>query len=351
MGYLNSDGLETQIQYIKSYVQDEIKKHASMPIGHEYFSMNPNVPQGSLPLIGGVYSRATYADLWAWAQTQTGYCKTEAQWQALSTANNGNVPYYSDGDGSTTFRVPSLHCWIKGSDGSAQLVGSYLAAGLPNITGDSFTDTWGTGFTTNYAGEYFNGALYGTHSESNLVLVSPAGTSTGSDKYRGIGLDASRSNSIYGNANTVQPESIVGMWLVKAYGTIEDTGTIDEQAYIDDRFNASKQYTDTKLAGLQWHTWSGTLTTDGAGRINFTPNDPVPQELLSIPLNYHSVSAGQEYTALFTALIDNGLSTFTTTSPFVYNSDHWVITIYSESDFSKYVGSLAITLTWATAIK
>ena len=50
-----------------------------------------------------------------------------------------------------------------------------------------------------------------------------------------VNFNASLSNSIYGNANTVVPESIVGMWLVKAYGTVVDTGTIDEQAYIDEQ--------------------------------------------------------------------------------------------------------------------
>ena len=139
MGYLNSDGLETQIQYIKSYVEDEMKKHASIPIGHEYFSMNPNIPQGSLPLLGGVYSRDTYADLWAWVQTQTGYLITDSAWVTLSNTQNGNVPFYSSGDGSTTFRVPSLKCWIKGPGGT-ETVGTYKDAGLPNLTGDFFIE-------------------------------------------------------------------------------------------------------------------------------------------------------------------------------------------------------------------
>lgn len=322
-----------------AYVREEIRQHSSMPIGHEYFSMNPNVPQGSLPLIGGVYSRSTYADLWAWVQTQTGYLKTEAQWQALSTSNNGNVPFYSDGDGSTTFRVPSLHCWIKGSDGSAELVGSYLEAGLPNITGQIGNTTW------IYNGQITSGAFI----HSAFSNYSPtAGNETGvlAD------FDASRSNAIYGNSNTVQPESIVGMWLVKAYGTIEDTGTIDEQAYIDDRFNASKQYTDTKLAGLQFHTWSGTVTTDGAGRITFLPSF-VPSAIENIPLSYQCVSAGQEYTALFLVNVTNygAGNIFTALPPLVYNYDHWTATIVDESTYAKFVGDIAITATWATAIK
>lgn len=236
-----------------AYVQEELRQHANMPIGHEYFTMNPNVPQGSLPLFGGEYSRSTYADLWAWVQTQTGYCKTEAEWQTLSTSNNGNVPFYSSGDGSTTFRVPSLKCWIKGANGTVSEVGSYLAAGLPDITGSvkgatllSNTEQtgpfgWYSDDPTNYAMTYQNGSM----------------------RYGEIFFNASNSNSIYGNSSTVQPESIVGMWLVKAYGTIVDTGTIDEQQYIDEKFTQAKQYTDIRVPTGCVQAFAGNTLPDG----------------------------------------------------------------------------------------
>ena len=76
-----------------AYVREEVRQHSGIPIGHIYFSVNPNIPQGSLPLFGGEFSRETYSDLWAWVQQQAGYCKTEAEWQALATNNNNNVPY------------------------------------------------------------------------------------------------------------------------------------------------------------------------------------------------------------------------------------------------------------------
>lgn len=218
-----------------AYVQEEIRQHGNLPVGHEYFSMNPNIPQGSLPLIGGVYSRETYADLWEWVQTQSGYLKTEAEWQTLSASNNGNVPYYSDGDGSTTFRVPSLKCWIKGANGTVSEVGSYLAAGLPNITGAVTIYT-----TASNGGQFYgevknaSGAFAAGVDYSQSTGASYSGITAKSIK-TAINLNASNSNAIYGNSTTVQPESIVGLWLVKAYGTVVDTGTIDEQAYIDEQ--------------------------------------------------------------------------------------------------------------------
>ena len=225
-----------------------------MPVGYEYFSFNPNVPQGSLPLFGGEYSRSIYSDLWDWVQEQTGYLKTEVEWQALATSNNGNVPFYSSGDGSTTFRVPSLSCWVRGATG-VQEVGSYKAAGLPNITGAlTPNDTTSSSVDIDFTG---TGAVRATNASR------PSG-STGTNNWNtwaGFNIDASRSSSIYGNSTTVQPESIVGMWLVKAYGTIVDTGQINEQQYIDLQL---LQY--LPLAG-------GTMTGDIVTSPNTTASD------------------------------------------------------------------------------
>lgn len=221
-----------------AYVREEVRQHSGIPIGHIYFSVNPNIPQGSLPLFGGEFSRETYSDLWAWVQQQAGYCKTEAEWQALATNNNNNVPYYSDGDGSTTFRVPSLRCWVKGADGTVVEVGSYLEAGLPNITGEFYGRPKSSDSTT------VGGSVVGASGAFSLAIKGSSQLDWGYTDVEPsrnddlISFNASRSNSIYGNSTTVQPESIVGMWLVKAYGTIVDTGQIDEQQYIDDRIAA-----------------------------------------------------------------------------------------------------------------
>lgn len=229
------------------YVREEVRQHSGIPIGHIYFSVNPNIPQGSLPLFGGEFSRETYSDLWAWVQQQAGYCKTEAEWQALATNNNNNVPYYSDGDGSTTFRVPSMRCWVKGADGTVVEVGSYLAAGLPNITGMVRPLDGISNVGSSYSGAFTTTSL---DNPSRTLQSGNLGNSV-----REVNFNASLSNPIYGNASTVQPESIVGLWLVKAYGTIEDTGQIDEQQYIDDRI-AALPNTFLPLAG---GTMSGVL--------------------------------------------------------------------------------------------
>ena len=186
---------------------------AGVPVGFEYISFNPNIPVGSLPLLGGTFNREAYADLWEWVQTQTGYLISETAWQSKAVSNNGNVPFYSDGDGSTTFRVPSLNCWVKGANGIEE-VGSYLEAGLPNIEGTLIggkTDATATD-EQEQSGAFAFDSTVKAFSGGNGPM--PLYT-----------FDASRSNDIYGNSDTVQPESIVGLWLVKAYGSVGVIGT------------------------------------------------------------------------------------------------------------------------------
>ena len=46
--------------------REDIQAYYGVPVGFEFFSMNPNVPDGTLPLLGGEYSREMYASLWEW---------------------------------------------------------------------------------------------------------------------------------------------------------------------------------------------------------------------------------------------------------------------------------------------
>ena len=200
----------------------------AMPVGFEAFTVNPNLQAGWLPLLGGEYNRTAYADLWAWVQTQAGYLLEESAWQAKAAANGGNVPFYSKGDGSTTFRVPALKCWMRGA-GSISEVGGYLAAGLPNITGST---TWAVNGTLGI----FSSQNVSYHRNTGALSVKTDGKAYGAIGASGedsknsnvsVNIDASLSNPIYGSSDTVQPPSIVGLWVVKAYGTVTNVGSTD----------------------------------------------------------------------------------------------------------------------------
>lgn len=79
--------------------------------------------------------------------------------------------------------------------GNAASFGSQQEGGLPNITG---TVTSGQGILQRTAGA--TGALYYSNHSLNTSYWN-----SGNDNYLSIGLDASRSSSLYGNANEVRP--------------------------------------------------------------------------------------------------------------------------------------------------
>lgn len=208
---------EGNIEVTKSNGDKNTIDIAKLPVGYEFFTFKPAVQTGVLQYLGGEYSRETYKDLWKWVQTQPDYLISESEWQEKAAANNGNVPFYSTGDGSTTFRVPSIKCWVKGAAETGE-IGKYLPAGIPNVKG-------GAGVSS----ASYSNTHYGTLDNAfALGETTTLGLNAGSviALYNGT-FDASRCSSVYGNADTVQPESIVGVWCVKAFGTVSNIGNQD----------------------------------------------------------------------------------------------------------------------------
>lgn len=93
---------------------------------------------------------------------------------------------------------------LQGATGS-QVVGETVEAGLPNITGrfgvvgSSSAVGWNSGVTN-------TGAFYRVDGIGDHGTASASGTG-------GFGFDASRSSSVYGKSNTVQPPAyLVNVW-------------------------------------------------------------------------------------------------------------------------------------------
>lgn len=172
--------------------------------------------------MGITYSRLTYPELWEWAGKRAGLIISEEEWQAKFAETNGKfVPYYSSGDGSSTFRTPLLGAYLKGAESGAD-VGKWLDAGLPNATGSIYIRAWGSA----------NGSLMasasGVLSSTKTVLQGNVVASSSTNGYNDlISVDLSKSNAIYGNSDTVTPETMTGVWVIKAVGVVVDSGETD----------------------------------------------------------------------------------------------------------------------------
>lgn len=210
---------------------------------------------------GVVYNRTTYEELWNYVQLKPSLLISEAEWQAKYAQTDGKfVPYYSEGDGSTTFRTPLLSAYPCGVSNSDD-VGNYASDGLPNITRDNskytyFVNTPSTGMTArsgalisrfvnnssmadehfNVGGRFYNSTLYFNASLSNPLLSNPL------------------SNPIYGNAEEVRPKTMYGIWVIKAVGVIVDSiGNTDLNNILTSiqQLQAQVSTLQTQLAAIQ----------------------------------------------------------------------------------------------------
>lgn len=140
------------------------------------------VPEGFLLCNGAAISRTTYAKLFA----------------AIGTL-------YGAGDGATTFNLPDMRDRFAEGAGGTYSVGTAVEAGLPNITG-KFGIIWSATLSVLVQ----EGALYADTFRPGQL---PGGTIDYGIPY--LGFDANKSSSVYGNASTVQPSSLIFNYIIK----------------------------------------------------------------------------------------------------------------------------------------
>ena len=94
-----------------------------------------------------------------------------------------------------------------------------MVAGLPNITGNTVVQitNGATGATAKIRSDGGAGALTNsTTTSNNFSYWTRDGTTTEKiESASGILLNASRSNAIYGNSNTVQPPALIINFYIK----------------------------------------------------------------------------------------------------------------------------------------
>ena len=247
-------------------------------VGEQWISMDGTIPFGGLAFLGQTVSKETYIELYNWVEAN-GRFKTEAEWQSLYTANNGNVAFYAKVD-DTSFRLPSFNGYLK-PDTTA---GGYTKEGLPNITGTVRTGS-GSGSTMNGAFRNGAGAFYPNTNSSCTYLMGSGVESTVSGIYAEVNFDASRSSSIYGNSNHVIPETSTILVGVYAFNTIVSESDIELNSIrqrIDELETLSKH-----AVGEQWISMDGTIPAGGV---------PFNGQILNIA----------DYQALYNWAKDNG---------------------------------------------
>lgn len=164
---------------------------------------------------------------------------SEQDWQATATLSAfGQCGKFVVDDVAGTIRLPKITGFIQGLNDLASL-GSLVEAGLPNIEG-----------TVLETGNQWQSA------DGAFELNSTGTTYTHTDAYtspQGFNFDASRSSSIYGNSNTVQPESIRYPYFIQiATGSDVEVDIINEIELNNPYTLFDSKYTEAELFNASW---------------------------------------------------------------------------------------------------
>ena len=163
---------------------------STAPIGTILSFAGQTAPHGYLLCDGASYKVADYPDLY----------------EVIGNIYGGNTE---------NFNIPNLvDKFIQGSTTS----GEEKEAGLPNITGAFYHDT--------NAVLSLSGAFFSYTGGSSRNLQNDAANSNSGY----VSFDASKSNAIYGNSDTVQPPALTMVYIIKAFHTNEgvDSGVSDD---------------------------------------------------------------------------------------------------------------------------
>ncbi|MBJ9134430.1 tail fiber domain-containing protein [Citrobacter farmeri] len=170
---------------------------------------------------GQLLLRDEWPDLFEYAKSTT--LLADSIW--LSTINLRGR--FSDGDGSTTFRVPDINGVVTGSikglyfrgDGGGYYQNGYVFENaVPNITG-SFAGAGTVGGAWLAPPNNSTTGAFKLGANSSLSRVSNASTTAGTYPSN-ISFDASNSSPVYGRSYTteVRPNTVGGVWAIRASG-------------------------------------------------------------------------------------------------------------------------------------
>jgi hypothetical protein len=203
------------------------------------FAGNGDIPSGYLLCDGSAVSRTMYPDLFA----------------AIGTT-------YGSGDGSTTFNVPDYNTSQRFAQGST-VAGTEKEAGLPNIKGT--IEKIGTGISGGSTGDKIGTGAFS-------AIKTDKVDATGSANFRAsCTFDASRSNPIYGNSNTVQPSALTCRYIIKAFdGQTADSALIDITQYAQELAGKANITGSNLVHHRDVITTSGTYTAPVTGLYKVT---------------------------------------------------------------------------------
>ncbi len=199
---------------------------AGMPVlSVQWWMSRSSIPAGSAPADGQLLSRALYPDVWAAIRDGKVPKTTEAIWSS-DTSRRG---MFTEGDGSTTFRMPDYNGKAAGSIGALfqRGDGGLSAAVAGVIQRDAFQGHWHYNqYSTAYTG--YGNAGNGWVSNVNSGYRDGT-TETAGDAF----ITNAAPDGVSGTPRTAvetRPVNVTGCWIIKMGGNVANAGAVDAAA-------------------------------------------------------------------------------------------------------------------------
>ena len=173
---------------------------------------------------------------------------TESEWQTTATMSvGGQVGKFVVDDEAGTIRLPKIIMPIQGLTDLSKLA-EIVEAGLPNI---EQTNTGLNGVTRYKTAGQINGFVKATGYDDGYSLQTNI-DSTYTRVYQ-YDIDASRSNPIYGNSDTVQPEQIQYPYFIQVATGAETEDNIINKIELNNPYSfGDSKYSPKPLNNLSW---------------------------------------------------------------------------------------------------
>ncbi|MGA4635112.1 hypothetical protein ACPA5B_14660 [Pseudomonas solani] len=279
-----------------------------------WWSFRNSIPAGWAPADGQLLSRALYPDVWAAVSEGKLPKATEALWSSDPSQRG----MFTEGDGSTTFRMPDYNGKTVGSLGALFLRGDgALSAGVAGtIQQDAMQRMSGT-----VAGEAGPG--------SNGPFVWAANGATKNGGPTGYGSVTFDNALVVRTSTENRPLNVTGCWIIRMGGGIANPGTIDAAALsttyaaLASRVEALEARPRTLGDGQSWQD----VTASRSAGVTYTNTSGRPK-LVSIfaanALATRGISVGGLLVAQFTPIGSGTIST--TVSAVIPNAGTYSVT-------------------------
>ncbi len=176
--------MATMKNLLNACIEAGVAHFGNLPSGTMVPFGGTTIPDGWLLCNGAAVSRTTYKNLFTAIGTKWG-----------------------TGDGSTTFNLPNCDSRFLEGTTDASKVGTYLEAGLPNITGNDSP----YGIEVESARTRIGGAFYLSDDKPSIRGNNHTTAGSAND----ILFSAGVSSSIFGCSDTVQPSALQTLMIIK----------------------------------------------------------------------------------------------------------------------------------------